>query len=457
MSERDSYPAGVPCWVETLQRDRRAAHAFYSSLFGWQIVGPTRSEDEYAVARLRGRDVAGIGALPDSGGGLARRGSPTYAWTAPTRPPSARRQPAAAVLDGPFDASPAGRFAVLADPTGALFCAWQADIREGAELVNEPSAWAMSALQTTDPARAAEFYRAVFGWEAERYGPVQLLRLPGYVGGTPDQPVPRDLVAVMAPLDDPGGRSRWDVDFWVQDAEATAGMRSSSAVASWCRRTTGRRSGAPFWPIPGAPSSRSASSSPAVRKARQRRRTWLTFLAPADVSTVDIPTDLGIVGVGAIAEAIVTGLCEGEDPRPPSTCPREAPCGRAGSPLATPPCRSPTAIRLWSSGQTSCCCACDRRTRLSRSRTSPSARGRRSSASSPASHSPRSAPGWRRREVLVRAIPLPAVARRNGLTAIHPEHEVARAIFDPLGGVFAVDDERALDALSRRPPRWPPT
>jgi pyrroline-5-carboxylate reductase len=51
-------------------------------------------------------------------------------------------------------------------------------------------------------------------------------------------------------------------------------------------------------------------------------------------------------------------------------------------------------------------------------------------------------------EVIVRAIPLPAVARRSGLTAIHPGHGLARAIFDPLGGVIAVDDERALDALS---------
>ena len=51
-------------------------------------------------------------------------------------------------------------------------------------------------------------------------------------------------------------------------------------------------------------------------------------------------------------------------------------------------------------------------------------------------------------EVIVRAIPLPAVARRAGLTAIHPRSEHARAIFDPLGGVMAVDDERALEALS---------
>ena len=57
------------------------------------------------------------------------------------------------------------------------------------------------------------FYRAVFGWETEAFGPVQLFRLPGYVGGTAEQPVPRDVVAVMAPLAE--GSPRWDVDFWV--------------------------------------------------------------------------------------------------------------------------------------------------------------------------------------------------------------------------------------------------
>jgi pyrroline-5-carboxylate reductase len=51
-------------------------------------------------------------------------------------------------------------------------------------------------------------------------------------------------------------------------------------------------------------------------------------------------------------------------------------------------------------------------------------------------------------EALVRAIPLPAVATRTGLTAIHPPNELARSLFDPLGGVIAVEDERAFEALS---------
>jgi predicted enzyme related to lactoylglutathione lyase len=39
MSIRDSYRAGVPCWVETLQADTRAAAAFNERLMGWTLVG----------------------------------------------------------------------------------------------------------------------------------------------------------------------------------------------------------------------------------------------------------------------------------------------------------------------------------------------------------------------------------------------------------------------------------
>ena len=63
VSTRDTYPPGVPCWVETLQPDPAAAHAFYRELFGWEMAG----SPEYTVARLGGRDVAGIAPLDGSG------------------------------------------------------------------------------------------------------------------------------------------------------------------------------------------------------------------------------------------------------------------------------------------------------------------------------------------------------------------------------------------------------
>jgi hypothetical protein len=33
MSEREQYPVGVPCWVQTLQPDPQAARDFYGALF----------------------------------------------------------------------------------------------------------------------------------------------------------------------------------------------------------------------------------------------------------------------------------------------------------------------------------------------------------------------------------------------------------------------------------------
>lgn len=164
MSERDEYPAGVPCWVETLQPDAQAARDFYGALFGWEFAGP-------------------------------------------------------------IDARPAGRLVVLADPAGAAIGVWEAADREGAQVVNEPRAWAMSMLHTPDPEGALAFYGDVFGWEHERFdaggAQVTLWRLPGYVGGEPQQPVPRDVVGAMG-ASAAGQPPHWSVDFWVADAEATA-------------------------------------------------------------------------------------------------------------------------------------------------------------------------------------------------------------------------------------------
>jgi hypothetical protein len=159
----------------------------------------------------------------------------TPAWSTHVRVDSADeavekvRRAGGALLDGPFDVLPAGRLAALTDPSGAPFCVWEARGREGAQLVNEPRAWAMSLLHTSDLERAEAFYGAVFGWQATPFGagaPFTLCRLPGYVGGEPQQPVPRDVVAVMTALggDGPSGarRPHWSVDFWVHGADATA-------------------------------------------------------------------------------------------------------------------------------------------------------------------------------------------------------------------------------------------
>ena len=219
MSERDRYQPGVPCWVDILAPDPARELDFYGRLFGWEFDGP--GPGDYYEALVRGRPVAGVGRAP--------AGVPS-AWNTYVSVASADDVVRAAAGAGgevvvePFDALPAGRVAVLADPTGAHIGLWEAAGRQGCQLVNERSAWAMSLLHTSQPDLSAAFYREVFGWETEPFAPgVTLFRLPGYVGGEPAQPVPRDVVAAMAASAEESAPVRWSVDFWVTDADALAG------------------------------------------------------------------------------------------------------------------------------------------------------------------------------------------------------------------------------------------
>jgi uncharacterized protein len=229
MSQRDEYEHGVPCWVDTLHADPEAAVAFYGGVFGWEFTSPGEMPGDppgrYFVAQVRGRDVAGVGSRP-----AAPQALPP-SWNMYVRVDSADDAAAAAqsaggtVLVEPFDAPPAGRMAVIADPTGAPFCVWQAGVREGAQRINEAGAWAMSQLHTPDPDRAAAFYGAVFGWTTETFGEgegaMTLFRLPGYVGGEPQQPVSREVIAAMGRTQ--GDEApRWSADFWVDDVDAVA-------------------------------------------------------------------------------------------------------------------------------------------------------------------------------------------------------------------------------------------
>jgi pyrroline-5-carboxylate reductase len=172
------------------------------------------------------------------------------------------------------------------------------------------------------------------------------------------------------------------------------------------------------------------------------------------MSTVNAMTDietnfeLGILGVGAIAEAIVTGLCEESDVAPSILLsPRGRPRSRA---LAS---RFPS-VQV----------AEDNESVVSRSRVVLLAmrpqdadavlRDVAFSTGQAVISVIAGVPVARLRElaapatVLARAVPLPAVARRQGLTAVCPPRREAQVLFDRLGGTIAVEDESALDVLS---------
>lgn len=232
MTMHSEYPVAVPCWVETFQIDPRAALEFYGPMFGWEFSeGQPMAgglAGDYFAAQLHGRDLAGIGTLPSDG-------PPTAVWSTSIRVDSVDRaiehviRIGGARLIGPLTHPRGGRWAVLADRTAAAFGVWESGDRGGAQLLNVPGTWAMSTLHTPDPDDATAFYAAAFGWESEPIAPgspVNLCRLPGYVGEEPAQPIPRDVVAVMTATEQepvgPPVPPHWNVNFAVDDVDAIA-------------------------------------------------------------------------------------------------------------------------------------------------------------------------------------------------------------------------------------------
>ena len=97
--------------MTNLQHDVPAATAFYEELFGWETESGPDGLPPYALGRLRGRDVAAIGTMPDP--------AAPPAWVMEVRVEVVGRH-GGTVLQGPFDAPPAFTQAIVADPGGAV-------------------------------------------------------------------------------------------------------------------------------------------------------------------------------------------------------------------------------------------------------------------------------------------------------------------------------------------------
>ncbi len=215
MPERKEYAPGTPSWIDLSTSDRAAAKDFYNALFGWsyddQDAGPGAT---YTMAGKNGHPVAGMADLMKE---QADQGIPphwqTYVTVADADATAAAAPKAGGmVLAGPFDVVDAGRMAVLADPTNAVIAIWQPKNHIGAELVNEHGTLTWNELISPDVPKAARFYKALFGWDAETSeGPMTYteFKLDG-----------QSIAGAMAPPME-GIPPNWGVYFAVDDADAT--------------------------------------------------------------------------------------------------------------------------------------------------------------------------------------------------------------------------------------------
>ena len=168
MGERTSYEPGTFCAVDLMTPDPRAAKGFYGGLFGWEHHDIP--EAGYTVASLGGKAVAGMFEQPED-----QRGQPpswlSYVSVEDADATAGRaRDLGGTILREPEEVAGAGRVGVVADPQGAVFALWQPLNFAGAALVNDPGAFSLNQLNTSDPEAARGFYGDLFDWRAEFTG-----------------------------------------------------------------------------------------------------------------------------------------------------------------------------------------------------------------------------------------------------------------------------------------------
>jgi hypothetical protein len=170
MADTKTFVANAPVWVDLSSTDAAKARDYYAKLFGWKVeVAPDPDAGGYALAKLNGKDVAGIGPAQTPDGPSAWM---VYIGTKDADA-TARKVEAAGgkVIAPPFDVLKSGRMAVFQDPAGAFISAWQPHEMQGAQVMNEPNSFAWAELSARGIDKAKAFYTEVYGW-GEKVSPM---------------------------------------------------------------------------------------------------------------------------------------------------------------------------------------------------------------------------------------------------------------------------------------------
>lgn len=205
-----------PIWIDLASSDPAASREFYSKVMGWQVeVNPDSQYGGYALAKVGGKDVAGIGPrmMPE-----APTAWSVYIGTTDAADLAKKVQAAGGrVVAPPMQVGDQGRMAVFQDPSGAFIGAWQPMAMAGFA-TGAPGSYQWAQLNARGFEKALAFYPAVFGWvprtipmgEGQPPYTQFLVGEEGVAGGMEMSP--------MVPVEVP---SYWMVYFSVADVDAT--------------------------------------------------------------------------------------------------------------------------------------------------------------------------------------------------------------------------------------------
>lgn len=192
-------------WYELMTGDLDAAADFYGAVIGWHARAFDETPGGYRLFGIGGADVAGLMTIP----GDAEKAGMRPCWLGYVGVDDVDATVVEAETAGgatrvpPTDIPGVGRFALLADPQGALIHVMRGTM-EGTSTAFAPTIaghcrW--NELSTSDPAEALAFHGGLFGWKKGdllpmgEMGGYQLIThhgqtLGGVMRGRPDGPPP---------------------------------------------------------------------------------------------------------------------------------------------------------------------------------------------------------------------------------------------------------------------------
>jgi uncharacterized protein len=216
-------------WYELMTTDVEAAKRFYAKVVGWgahDMPMPGDAAHTYSMFTMGETPQHGLMTLPED----ARKMGAPPAWTGYVAVPDVDGGAAKATRLGgrvhvpPMDIPGVGRFAMIADPTGAAICLFNSSNpqQDGASSTTEPGRVGWNELHTKDWEKAFAFYAELCGWrklEAMDMGPMgtyQIFGIDQQMGGMFNSPAPfsawlyyfnvGDIDAAAAAVRDNGGQ-----------------------------------------------------------------------------------------------------------------------------------------------------------------------------------------------------------------------------------------------------------
>jgi uncharacterized protein len=158
-------------WYELMTTDRAGARAFYRQVVGWKAQDSPMAGMDYEMFAAGETPVVGMIDQPED----ARKMGAPPSWIGYIAVADVDATAAKVTAAGgtqyvpPRDIPNMGRFAVIADPQGAVFALWKSATADQDQppAQQAPGRVGWHELYTPDPAAALDFYGRLFGWEKQ--------------------------------------------------------------------------------------------------------------------------------------------------------------------------------------------------------------------------------------------------------------------------------------------------